>query len=245
MIRNNNRKKSKTNKYNFTTIAMVYFENDFLTFFKELAANNNKDWFDLNRKRYTKIIKEPFKSFISDVIYEINKIDSSISIEPKDAIFRINRDIRFSKDKTPYKLYLGAVISPIGKKDRINPGIYIELGPEHLSIFGGVWKPDTAQRDKIRNYISYNLEDFNKIISDTDFTHKFPGGIKGEKSKRIPKELNEVSKIQNLIYNKQFYYQAFLNPEEIIKENLMNTILDYYKETIAINDFLKKAMSIE
>ena len=114
-----------------------YFSKDFLDFFKELAANNNKDWFDANRKRYDKSVKEPFKAFVADLISESQKIDPSIDIEAKDAIFRINRDIRFSKDKTPYKLDRSAIISAAGRKDHSIPGFYIALGPDKTYLGGG------------------------------------------------------------------------------------------------------------
>ena len=94
------------------------FEKDFIDFFKELAQNNNKEWFDSNRKRYESSIKKPFKEFISKLISEIQLHDSEVLIEPKDAIFRINRDIRFSKDKTPYKLQTSAIVSAGGRKNR-------------------------------------------------------------------------------------------------------------------------------
>ncbi|HNR54889.1 MAG TPA: DUF2461 family protein, partial [Flavobacteriales bacterium] len=83
---------------------MAWFTNDFNDFFKDLAKNNNKEWFDANRKRYEASVKEPFTAFVAEAIKRIGKHDKAVRIEPKEAIFRINRDIRFSKDKTPYKL---------------------------------------------------------------------------------------------------------------------------------------------
>ena len=221
---------------------MVYFEKDFLNFFKELAANNNKDWFDENRKRYETVVREPFKVFVADVIAEIHKIDPSISIEPKDAIFRINRDIRFSKDKTPYKLHVGAVVSQFGKKDKTNPGIYFELGPEHLGIFAGAWGPDKIQLEKIRRHIGANLSKFKKLTTSPSFLEYFPDGIKGDKNKRLPKDILEIAQKQELVFNKQFYYQAFLNPSEIIKANLLDTIIEHYNRVVPLNDFFREGM---
>lgn len=221
---------------------MAYFEKDFLDFFKELAANNNKDWFDENRKRYENIVREPFKVFVTKVIEEVHKIDSSIDISAKDAIFRINRDIRFSKDKTPYKLHVGAVVSQFGRKDKTNPGIYFELGPEHLGIFAGAWGPDKIQLDKIRKHIGANLNKFEELITSTSFLEYFPDGIKGDKNKRLPKDVVEIAQKQELIFNKQFYYQAFLNPSEITKENLLEIIIEHYKIVKPLNDFFKEAM---
>jgi len=221
---------------------MVYFKEDFLNFFKELAANNNKDWFDENRKRYETIVREPFKIFVADVISEIHKLDSSINIETKDAIFRINRDIRFSKDKTPYKLRVDAVISKYGRKDKSNPGIFIQLGPEHLIVSGGAWKPDRIQLEKIRRHIGANLNEFKKLISSASFLKYFPEGIKGDKNKRLPKDILEIAQKQEMVFNKQFYYQAFLDPSEIIKDNLLEIIMEHYKRVVPMNNFFREAM---
>ena len=97
---------------------MAYFDTDYLEFFKELAGNNHKEWFDIHRKRYEQSVKIPMQVFVKDLILALKRIDKEIQIEPKDAIFRINRDIRFSKDKSPYKLQSSAIISKYGKKDK-------------------------------------------------------------------------------------------------------------------------------
>ena len=133
---------------------MSFFTADYLDFFKELAANNHKDWFDANRKRYEKSVKDPFKAFVQEMIDRVRAEDSSVQIEPKDAIFRVNRDIRFSKDKTPYKTQMSAIVSPGGKKDKTTPGIYMELGPENLKIYGGAHMLDKEQLLAIRETIA-------------------------------------------------------------------------------------------
>ena len=131
---------------------MIYFEPDYLEFFKELAANNHKDWFDANRRRYETVVRDPFKNFISRLITEMSKTDPDLEIQAKDAIFRINRDIRFSKDKTPYKLNNSAIISKEGRKNKNYPGIYLEFGPEKLAFYGGIYMPDGEQTQKIRTF---------------------------------------------------------------------------------------------
>lgn len=221
---------------------MHYFTSDYLQFFKDLAANNNKDWFDKNRKRYENIIREPFKIFITDLIDELSKEDTEIQITQKEAIFRINRDIRFSKDKTPYKLNNSAIISKGGRKDKSYPGIYVELGPEKLGVYGGVFGPDTQQVEKVRNYISMNSKEFDSLVSDKKFIKNFED-IKGKKAKRIPKEYREIGEEQPLIYNKQWYYFAHLNPEIIESEELMKTIVSFSKTAKPIREFLKKAIN--
>lgn len=220
---------------------MKYFTEDYLNFFKELAPNNNKEWFDTNRKRYETVVKEPFKNFVSDLIIELAKDDPEIEIQAKDAIFRINRDIRFSKDKTPYKLNNSAIVSKAGRKDRNYPGVYIELSPDKLKFYGGVYSPDKHQIQKIREAILNKNDEFMGILNATDFKENF-GDVQGEKNKRIPPEYREMAEMQPLLFNKQWYYFAELSPDIIIQENLMETLLNLDSIGNDMKTFLKNAL---
>lgn len=220
---------------------MTYFDKDYLEFFKELAANNNKYWFDENRKRYEVVVREPFKHFINDVINAVNSIDSEVNLQTKDAIFRINRDVRFSKDKTPYKLFNSAIISKTGRKDKSYPGMYLELNPERLAIFGGIYMPNKEQIQKIRKYIIDNEEQLNSILAQSDFENTY-GVIKGAQYKRIPKDVQEAGKKQPLLYNKQWYYEYSLSPKTILQEDLLEVIIKYYKIAQPLQQFLINAL---
>jgi uncharacterized protein (TIGR02453 family) len=220
---------------------MNYFSIQFLDFFKELAANNHKIWFDENRKTYELFVKKPFSIFVQDFIFEIQKFNLDIVPDAKDAIFRINRDIRFSKDKTPYKLHMSALLSPQGRKDISNPGFYMEFNPEHLSLYGGIYMPNPAQIVKIRSHMAQNIDAFSKIIANPDFVQMF-GTIQGDKQVRIPKELKEAAEKQPLIFNKQWYIQANLDPETILKPDLMSNVLNYYKVAQPLHIFINNAL---
>ncbi len=221
---------------------MAYFNQDFLEFFKELAGNNNKEWFDKNRKRYEKEVKIPFQTFVGDMIELIKKEDPKVNIAPKDAIFRINRDIRFSKDKTPYKLQVSAIISRGGRKDMVSPGIYMEFTPEHVRLYGGVYMCDKDQLYDIRSAISENPKAFKNAYSDKKFVEHF-GEIRGEKNKVIPKEFKEIGEEETMIYNKQFYYFGQLPPETVLKDDLDQIVLSYYKASKPVKDFFAKALN--
>ena len=220
---------------------MPYFSPDYLEFFKELAGNNNKEWFDRNRKRYESVVREPFKNFIGQLIAEMSKSDPELDIDPKKAIFRINRDIRFSKDKTPYKLYNSALISPAGRKDKNNPGIYLEFSPEKLGVYGGIYMPSPAQVQKVRTYMIQNLDEWEGLLNESKFREAY-GEIQGEKAKRIPKEFREAAEKHPLLYNKQWYYQADLSPNVILGENLMDDILDLWNTAQPVKNFLYQAI---
>ena len=218
---------------------MKYFTQDYLDFFKELAANNHKNWFDENRKRYHENVKQPFEVFVTAVINEMRKINPAINLEYKDCIFRINRDIRFSKDKTPYKLNRSAIVNVGGKKDKTAPGLYFELTPEHVRVYSGVYGLDKNELQAVREEIMENPKKFNSIISDKKFKSTF-GEVNGEKNKRIPKEFEAAAEKQALIYNKQFYIYSTLPADIILEDNLLDQIMSTFKVAKPFADFLEK-----
>jgi uncharacterized protein (TIGR02453 family) len=221
---------------------MAFFTQDYLEFFKELAANNHKEWFDQNRKRYETVVREPFKYFIGELIKELSKQDADLTLEAKDAIFRINRDIRFSKDKTPYKLQNSAIISKEGRKDKNYPGIYLEFGPEKLAFYGGIYMPDSKLTHKIRTFFAEHLEEFEELLRNVDFSSTF-GEIQGDKSIRIPKEFKEAAVIQPLLMNKQWYYFTHLPPETVLRDDLLQIIVDLERKASGMKEFLIRAIN--
>ncbi len=216
---------------------MIYFTHEFLSFFQELSLNNHRDWFHSNKSRYEKHVKKPFYTFVADLIDCIHEDDSRITLEPKHAIFRINRDIRFSKDKTPYKTNVSAVISPQGRKDFTYPGFYVDFSHEQLYLGGGAYSVDKEQLEKLRFTIAAQPQRFQQLLEEKGFKEKY-GEIKGEKNKRLPKELKEAADQQPLLFNKQFYYMATLESQLVLQENLMDLVLDYYYAAKPLRDFL-------
>lgn len=220
---------------------MGYLSKEFIAFFKELEKNNHKDWFDLNRNRYEKEVKQPFAKFIDEMIGRINSEDPDVAIEAKDAMLRINRDIRFSPDKTPYNTHYGAIISSTGRKDKSVPGIYFRFSSKGIEIYGGAHGVDKNQLQKIRTYIVDHLSEFNTVIKHKPFTEKF-GEIMGEKHKRIPKDFQEIAAKQPLIANKQFYYGTKIPAKHITDEDLPNLLMEYWQAAQPVKEFLTKAI---
>ena len=226
------------------TLPMAYFNQDFLDFFKELAANNHKDWFHENKKRYERSVKDPFNTFIQDIIDRTAKIDKQFEGKAKDAVFRIYKDVRFSKDKTPYKLQCSALIAPGGRKlgmDR--PGMYLELGPEHFRFYSGLYMPEKEVLYKVRDYISKNADELNALLASKEFVKTF-GELRGEKNKVLPKEFKEAAENQPLIYNKQFYFFASLPPETILQENFADVVMKHFEASEPMRNYLTKARGI-
>jgi uncharacterized protein (TIGR02453 family) len=199
---------------------MAFFSKDYSDFFIELAPNNTKDWFDTNRKRYENSVKKPFSAFVQHMIHYLEKHDSRLKdLEASACIFRINRDIRFSKDKAPYKLFNSAVIAPNGKKSVAVNGIYFELGPEAVRVYGGIYEIDKENLLLVREGIAAQPEKFKKLINDPEFKKVF-GEIRGEKNKILPAELKAAAEKEPLIFNKQWYYMAEYSADEIVSDKL-------------------------
>jgi uncharacterized protein (TIGR02453 family) len=208
---------------------MSFFSSDYLQFFIELAANNNKDWFDLNRKRYEQNVKKPFAVFVQHIIDQLAKNDPTFKeLEAKDCIFRINRDIRFSKDKSPYKMMCSAVVAPEGKKSKAVNGVYFEFGPEHMRVYGGVYEIEKEDLEAVREGIAQDISKFQKAYQNPIFEKTF-GEILGDKNKVLPAHLREAASIEPLIFNKQWYFYTQFEPETILKENLDEIVLNCYE----------------
>src|SRR5210317_948667 len=144
-----------------------------LQFLRELSENNNREWFNDNKIRYTES-KEKIL-FLTDVlINEISKFDSSIrGVAPKDCMFRIFRDVRFSKDKRPYKTNFGSFICKGGRKS-MNPGYYFHVEPNSSFIGGGIYMPPAEPLRAIRNYMAEHAEEFLEITNEPSFKEEFP-----------------------------------------------------------------------
>ena len=220
---------------------MAWFTSDFNAFFKELAKNNNKEWFDANRKRYETSVKRPFEAFTAEAIKRIAKHDKAVKIGPKEAIFRINKDIRFSKDKTPYKLETSAIISTAGRKDHSTPGIYFALGPESLKFYGGAYQPEKDQLQRIRTAILRDGKGFRKVIEAKNFKAMF-GNVQGGANKVLPPEFKAAVVKEPLIANKQFYVGAEQPAKLVTDARLMEVLMDHYLAMCPLNVWLAGAM---
>lgn len=219
---------------------MAFFSKDYLDFFIELAPNNNKEWFDANRKRYESSVKKPFSAFVQHLIGFFEKHDKRLKdLDAAACIFRVNRDIRFAKDKSPYKLFCSAVIAPNGKKSDAVHGIYFELGPESLNVYGGIYEIDKDNLLLVREGIAAHGAEFRKLIADKAFTDVF-GEIRGEKNKLLPADLKAAGEKEPLLFNKQWYYMAEFPAERVLSEDLDQLMERCYLAGKPLEDFFNQ-----
>jgi uncharacterized protein (TIGR02453 family) len=159
---------------------------DFLT---QLSQNNSKEWFEANKKTY-EAVKKNHEAFVQELLQAMAAREDAFSTQkPKDCVFRIYRDVRFSKNKVPYKTNMGAVFAKGGKKTT-GAGYYVHIEPGKSFIGGGIWMPDGETLKKIRQEIDYNLKEFETLLHEKNFKKTF-GEINGEKLKKHRKDMTK------------------------------------------------------
>ncbi len=215
-------------------------EKSTLAFLSKLSKNNNKDWFDKHRPTY-EVAKKNFKEFVGELILNMAKFDPTIGkLQPKDCIFRINRDVRFSKNKAPYKNNFGALLSPGGKKS-FSAGYYIQIQPGESFIAGGLWQPPTPQINAIRQEIDYNAAEFKKIIDAKTFKKQFGKLSDEDKLKTVPKGYDKSHPEIELLKFKSYIAIRSLKDSEVISKKFPDQCIEIMKAMQPLNIFLRRA----
>ncbi len=215
-----------------------------LKFLKDLAKNNNKEWFDANRKRY-ETARQDYIELADKIIKGFCKKDKDFeTLEAKKCLFRINRDVRFSKDKSPYKTNFGASFERGG---RISPfaAYYLHIEPGNKSfIAGGVWQPEPERMKKIRQEIDYNWSDFKKIISNKKFVSLFKDLEKTKETSlsREPKGYEKDNPAIDYIKLKSWVVSAPLKDTELTDKDLLKKVLQAFETMQPMIIFLNNAI---
>lgn len=211
-----------------------------LGFLSKLKKNNNKEWFDKNKPQYLEI-KAEFEELIGKLIKELSKTDPAIkALEPKNCVFRIYKDVRFSKDKTPYKTHIGAYLAAGGRKSEY-AGYYIHIEPGKSFLAGGIWMPQPDILKAVRQEIDYGIKDFLKIIRAAAFKKYFED-IQGEKLSRNPKEYPADHPHIEYLKFKSFNVAHELSDRKITSSDFVKNSVIIFKAMKPLNDFLNAAV---
>jgi uncharacterized protein (TIGR02453 family) len=214
-----------------------------LVFLKDLAENNNKPWFDENRDKYLEAKKE-IESFTIKLIQEFGETEPSIAnLEAKECLFRINRDVRFSKDKSPYKTNFGISINPGGKKSEL-AGYYIHIEPAKSFVGGGLWMPMPEQLGKIRQEIDYNLEQFEELIKAPTFKKQYGTLNSGKEISlvRVPKGYEADSPAAEYLKLKSFTATKPLPDDTIASKEFIEHCTTAFKALKPLIGFLNQGI---
>jgi uncharacterized protein (TIGR02453 family) len=210
-------------------------------FLKKLKKNNSKEWFDNNRTKYL-AAKENYFDFVTEILQTLKSIDPTLQdIQPKNCVFRINRDVRFSANKNPYKTNFGASFSKGGKKIAC-AGYYFHLEPGACFIGGGYWMPMADDLNKIRQEIDYNFEEFNKIINRKTFVSTFGTLDNKEKLVRPPKGYEKDNPAIELLKLKNFIVMTRIEDNELLEKDLIPKVISHFKVMKPLVDFLNRAI---
>lgn len=214
-----------------------------LEFLKDLEKNNNKEWFVKNKKVY-QAAKQDFTEFYEEVIQEVAVFDPDVGrdINKAKKVFRINRDARFSKDKTPYKINFGGVITPNGWKSGFS-SYYIHIQPGESGVAGGMHMLESNNLFAVRKYISSHFEEFLKIINEKSFK-KYFGNIleRNESLKTPPRGFDKEDKAIEYLKLKSYSVWSPLSDEFTTSKDFYNYTISAFKELQNLNKFLDKAI---
>lgn len=220
---------------------MTHFSASALAFLRDLATHNDRDWFAQHKKHYERELRDPFKAFVAELIAACGEREAGfVGLEPKQCIFRINRDTRFSKDKRPYKTHVSAGISPGGKKSG-DPGLYVHFDADKLMIGGGAYWVDKDDLYMLRERIAAGPDTFMALLAAPAFSTTY-GTLLGERNVRLPKEFQAAEARCPFILNKQFYYMAELPATRITEGNLTDLVMAHFDAASEVRAFLRAGL---
>lgn len=209
-----------------------------LSFLKKIGKNNHKEWFDANRETYEKLRTE-WIGFVQNIIDQSVIFDPELKqLEAKKCIFRINRDIRFSKIKTPYKTNFGAYISKGGKNAEA-AGYYMHIEPGNCFLAGGAYSPSPALLQAIRQEIDYNFNTFNQILKHKDFVKNF-GTLSGDKLQNHPKGYDKDNPAIEYLKHKSFLMYKQVDDQFLSRKTIDKDIVKVFKAMKPMISFLNE-----
>jgi len=224
---------------------LVYSEG-FLNFFRELEANNEREWFKANKGRYEKDVVEPTEMLITAMGPLLSDISPHLRADPKrqgGSMFRIYRDTRFSKDKTPYKTWLAVQFRHLRGKDVHAPGYYFSANHERFVVGCGIWHPDRPALEKIRKVITQSPETWEDVKNHDAFNARFEW--RGESLKRPPRGYDKDHPNLEDIKRKDFVGMATLPAETALAPDLPQVLMEHYRAAMPLMQFLCDALELE
>ncbi|WP_298394855.1 DUF2461 domain-containing protein [Flavobacterium sp.] len=214
-----------------------------LQFLSDLIANNNTEWMHANKKRYESY-KKDYHNFIASILNEMKPLDKSLEdLEIKNCTFRINRDIRFSKDKSPYKTNMGVWMSQ-NKNRKNSPGYYIHFESGNSFIAGGVWCPEPSELKLIRKEIEFFHDDLEAIVENKNFKKEFSDLDRAESNvlKKAPKDFDPNHPAIEFLKLKSYTASSKIDEKDFTKPDFSKKIAQQLIALKPLNDFLTRAL---
>lgn len=217
------------------------FPKEGLTFLSRLKENNNKIWFQEHKKGYETFVKEPFKQIVSQIVENIVPYTHlSPHVKVSEYIFRIYRDVRFTKNKQPFKTFLGAYLDHEGTQSD-KAGYYIHIEPNNSFIACGLYEPNAEQLKKIRQEMVYEQEQWQNILSNPDLTQQWGIIYEGLRYKKIPKDVIQYPELAQYTTLKQFLLWKSVPDEIVTSEKYIPYCTQHFLLAVPFVNFLRTA----
>ena len=215
------------------------FPPDGLQFLKQLKRNNNRPWFQSHKDDYEKYVKLPTQELVVRIGEAFRRFAPEMVADPKISIYRIYRDTRFSRDKTPYKTHTAAVFPVRGLPKNSGPGLYFHISPEEVLVGGGIYMPDPALLRAVREHIAAQPRKFIDIVEGRAFRKAF-GELEGEQLQSMPKGFSADHTAASYLRYKQFLFGELYPAKIAVTPRLLPTILDCFEKGMPLIRFLKE-----
>jgi uncharacterized protein (TIGR02453 family) len=230
-------------------MAFAGFSKDFFKFFRDLAKHNERAWFEANKARYKEVVIAPLSDFIAALAPRLGKISSHFRADPRPnggSMFRIHRDVRFARDKSPYKTHAAAHFRHERAKDAHAPGYYLHLAPKEVLFGGGLWMPDPPALFKIRSAIAEDPKAWTKARSAKSVTATF-GGLSdhGDALTRPPKGFDPAHPMIEDIKRKSFFVMTESSEDEAASPAFVTAVAKAYADAAPLMRFLCNAVDAE
>jgi len=222
-----------------------HFTPELFAFLRDLEKNNTKAWFEKNRARYEDHVRAPVLRFISDFGPKLSKISKHFVADPRPvggSMFRIHRDTRFSKDKSPYKTNAGAQFRHEQGKDVHAPGFYLHLGADGVFAAAGIWHPDAEALNKIRRAIVAKPAAWRKLMAGPAFKGKSRFG--GDKLKRPPRGFDPEHPLVDYLMHTDFYTSRDLTEKQVCAPGFIDTFASLCRDSAPFMKFLSGALGL-
>lgn len=221
------------------------FPADLFRFLKDLRRHNNRPWFHDNRERYLAAVVAPMSEFIVAMQPRLAAISEHYLVDPRPhggSMFRIHRDTRFAKDKTPYKTHAACQFRHAAGKDAHAPGFYVHLDPDGLFFGGGIWRPPAPQLNRIRDFIVDNARSWARIRNAQRVREV--GGIQGEALKRPPRGYNPEHLHVEDLKRTSFYVMTEAEPETALEADFPDVVARAFQRAAPLNRFVCDALDL-
>lgn len=211
-----------------------------LEFFRKLARNNKRDWFQPRKHVFEQTLKEPMRDLVVEVNHAMSRFAPAYVTDPAKAVYRIYRDTRFSKDKTPYKTHLAASFPRHDTPE--GAGFYFAVSHKSVEIGGGIYMPSPETLRAMRNHIAEHHRELRKIVSAAAVRRLF-GGLQGEQLTRIPKGFDAENPAADLLKFKQYLLYVELQPEIATTAGIFTEIASHFRAMTPFIEFLNAPLT--